>query len=65
MQVLIFVHIKVMKRVPVRGVSIGQGEVDGYTELDLATTENVLQERVSLVEIKIFKSSILVLTPAL
>ncbi len=46
-------------------MTIGQSEVDGYTELDLAATKNVLQERMSLVEIQIFKSSSLVLTPAL
>lgn len=65
MQVLILVHIEVMERVLVRWVPITESEVDGDTQLNLTAAKNVLQKGVSLVEIQIFKSSILVLTPAL
>lgn len=65
MQVLILVHIEVMERIFVRWVPITKSEVDGDAELDFAATKNVLQKGVSLVEIQIFKSSTLVLTPAL
>ena len=49
MQVFILVHIEVMEGVLVRWVSITESEVDGYTQLDLTATKNVLQKGVSLV----------------
>lgn len=45
LQVLIALHIQEMERVWLSWVTIGRSEVDGERQVNLATTENVLEER--------------------
>ena len=44
-QVLVPVRVHVVERVGGAGIPVGQGEVDSDGEIDRATTENVLEER--------------------
>ena len=49
-EILVLVHIQVVKRVSLRRVSVTESEIDRDTKLDFAATKDVLEERMSLVE---------------
>ena len=60
MKIFVFVHIQVVEGITVARVSIGKSEIDSNGELDLTTSENVLQESVPLVEGKVLETNGLV-----
>ena len=62
MEVLVFVHVKVVERVSVRWVPITESEVDCDVKLDFTSAENVFEESVSLVELKCLEVDCLILT---
>ena len=50
-QVLVPLHVEVVKGIALAWVSIGKGEVDGDTETYLTASEDILQEGVSLLDL--------------
>ena len=44
LEILISLWIEVMQRVLISRVTIGKREVDGHSQIDLTSTENILQE---------------------
>ena len=60
-EVLVLLQVKVVEGVSPGWVSIAQGEVDGGDELNLAATEDILQEGMSLVEVHVREDHLLVL----
>ena len=56
-QVLIPLVVEIVKWVSIWGVSIAESEVNGDGELDLASTKDIFEEGVSLVDDKILKAA--------
>ena len=59
-KVLVFVHIKIVKRVSVRWVPIAESEVDCDVKLDFTSAKNVFEESVSLVELECLEINCLI-----
>ena len=61
-KILVFVHVEIVERISIRGVTIAQRKVDCDAQLNLASTKDVLQKRVPLVEHNAVEPRALILT---
>ena len=55
-EILVPLHIEVMERVWLLGVTIRECEVDSDGEANLATAENILEERMPLLDLEVCQS---------